>query len=114
MEPEFTASERDSWYARKEMQDATCPRCGNLRAICSDPDGIHGGGYYPQVHTCYVSAARDMVSRRWHQRHEKAKPDDAGYLPTDGRTVWASLEDFDPDDTQLAFLGESVADPDGD
>lgn len=111
VEPEFDANERDGWYARKELLEATCPKCGNLRAICSNPDGLDGGGYYPQVHVCYVSAARDMVSRRWHERHQKSRPDDHGYLPTDGRTVWAALADLEPDSTELDFLAEEQAEP---
>lgn len=106
-EPEFDAEERDSWYALAEYEDATCPQCGNLRSVCSNPDGESGQGFYPQRSTCYVTVARDAADRRWRERHKDAEPDEAGVLPTDGTYVWASPLDLSPDDD---FLGPLKAD----
>lgn len=102
LEPEFDANERDSWHALEELKAATCPQCGNLRAICSDPDGVHGEGFYPQRDVCWVTAAQDVATRRFRKLHEKAKPDAGGFLPTDGSLVWASPENLTPDDDFLA------------
>lgn len=101
-EVEFDANERDSWRALAEYRSSICPQCKNLRAICSDPEGVAGEGYYPQLDVCWVTASRDVASRRWHKKHEKASPDSAGYLPTDGAALWSSPLDLSPDDD---FLG---------
>lgn len=96
-EPEFDANERDDWYAMAEYQNALCPSCGRLRSLCENPDV----DWYPQMHVCWASAAQSVASRRWHKKHEDAKPDAAGYLPTDGGFVWVSTEDLTPDDDFL-------------
>lgn len=77
-----------------EYEQAVCPQCGNLRAVCEDPNT----GWYPQRSVCYSSAAAEVANRKWHKKNENAKPDPAGYLPTDGTVVWASAEDLTPDD----------------
>lgn len=87
-------NERDSWYAKWEFDQAVCPNCGNLRSVCSDPDT----DFYPQRTICWATAAQQVVLRRWHKKHEKAQPDEAGYLPTDGTTIWVSPDDLTPDD----------------
>jgi hypothetical protein len=69
--------------------------------VCSNPEGAHGEGFYPQLSTCWVDATRENVTRQWRKKHEKARPDAAGYLPTDGRTPWVSTEDLTPDDDFL-------------
>lgn len=92
-------NERDNWDALHEYEDALCPQCNQLRSICEDPNT----DFYPQLHTCWASAAVTVSTRRFHKRHDKAKPDKAGYLPTDGRLVWISTEDLTPDDN---FLGD--------
>lgn len=74
-----------------------CPNCGNLRSVCSDPDT----DWYPQRLWCGATATRDMVTRRWHDKHREAKPDSLGFLPTDGAMFWASTEDLTPDDEFL-------------
>lgn len=103
VEPEFDVNERDNWYALTEFESETCPHCGNLRAICSDPEGLHGEGFYPQRDICYVTAAREIATRRFNEKHKKAEPSQAnGYtLPTDGTTIWAATSDLTPDDDFL-------------
>lgn len=104
LEPEFDANELDDQYALEEYQESLCPQCGQLRSICSDPSVSH----YPQLHVCWATAAQMVASRRFHNLHEKAKPDSAGYLPTDGALVWVSDEDLTPDDD---FLRQGLGSP---
>ena len=73
--------------------EAVCPRCGNLRAECSDPERA----WYPQRDTCYATGARELVERRLQKRYEKKPPGPAPH-PLDGMTVWTSLHDLTPDD----------------
>ena len=108
-EVEYDANERDSWYAQQEYDEAICPMCGNLRAICSNPEGLHGEGFYPQRYECLVKAAEDRSSRIFKKLHEKDVPDADGFLPTDGIRIHVSLDDLTPDDD---FLNErSLSDP---
>ena len=62
------------------------------------------------MHVCWATAAQSVATRIWHKRHENAKPDDAGFLPTDGALVWISTDDLSPDDD---FLGDDVLTEDG-
>ena len=80
-----------------EYEQEICPQCGNLRVICSDPEGLYGEGFYPQLAKCWVSASRQMVVRRFDEKHKDARPDEVGYLPRDGALVWASTENLTPD-----------------
>lgn len=43
-----------------------------------------------------------VATRRFQKKHEEAKPDGAGYLPTDGSLVWVSGQDLTPDDMFLS------------
>lgn len=79
-----------------EYEAETCPKCGNLRVICSDPTRP----WYPQRHICYATADVAANNRRWEAKHENAKPVD-WRLPTDGTTVWVSPENLTPDDDFL-------------
>lgn len=90
-EPEFDASERDSWEALAEWRAARCPQCGNLKAICSDPGGLEGKGFHITQHVCYVAAARDSTMRRIGKHYEKSKPDLQGFLMTDGVSIGVAL-----------------------
>lgn len=96
-ESEFDVNERDSWYAKWEYEAAICPQCGRLRSVCEDP----ATPWYPQRSTCWASAAQEVVLRKLHDKHEKSTPDGAGYLPTDGVSVWVSDQDLTPDDNFL-------------
>lgn len=98
IEPEFDANERDNWYALAEWEDALCVQCGQLRSICEDPEQA----WYPQNNVCWSTAARMVATRRFQNKHEKAKPDGAGYLPTDGSVIWVSSQDLTPDDMFLS------------
>lgn len=106
-EPEFDVDERDSWQALREYDDVVCRHCGNLKSICSNPDGLLGQGFYPARDICWVTAARQAASRRFDRMHEKAEPDLLGYLPTDGVFIRAALVDEDPDDD---FLNDATSD----
>lgn len=72
-------------------------QCGQLRSICENPDIA----WFPQRHICWSTAARTVATRRFHTKHEKAKPDEAGYLATDGVLVWVADGDLSPDDEFL-------------
>jgi hypothetical protein len=100
-EVEFDTAERDSWYALREIRDATCPYCGNLKVVCSQPDGLDGRGYYPQRTICYISAAKEAADRRWRELHKDVSPDPNGTHPMDGVYVWASPLNLTPDDDFL-------------
>lgn len=100
-EPEFDANERESWHELWVYEKSLCPHCGNLRAVCSDPGGEDGRGFYPQRTICYASRAQTAAQRAFAARHDKAAEPSkvTGWLtPSDGWTVWASTEDLTPDD----------------
>lgn len=92
-EPEFDANERESWYSLVDYEVEVCPKCGNLRAICSDPDRV----WYPQRHTCYAAADLEANYRRWEARHKDAVPIN-WRLPSDGTTLWVSVDNLTPED----------------
>jgi hypothetical protein len=75
-----------------------CDQCGQLRSVCSDPETA----WYPQRSICWATATRQNIGRKWHTKHEKAKPDALGYLPDDGVTLWVATSDLSPEDD---FLG---------
>lgn len=85
--------DRDTLLAE---HDLVCGSCGNLRAICSDPNVL----WYPQRDVCHASAARELTLRRLQKKHEKN--DRAKALkhphPLDGMSVWVSQYDLSPDD----------------
>lgn len=105
VEPEYDTIERDGWYELRDYEEALCPQCGRLMSECGDPDT----DWYPQRHICWATAARQVATRRWSALIEQAKPDEAGFLPTDGVQVWVSPDDLTPDDD---FLEDGL--PDGD
>lgn len=90
---EFDPIEQDSWAAWDEYQAALCPQCHRLRSICENPDQ----DFFAQKHQCWQSAATAVANRRWNKMNEKAEPDRAGYLATDGVIVWANAEGPDDD-----------------
>lgn len=90
------------------MEAATCPQCGNLKVVCSNPDGVYGEGFYPQLDRCYVRAAAQMNQRRFDKLHEHDRPDANGYLAVDGARLWISPENLTPDDD---FLLDSLSVP---
>jgi hypothetical protein len=94
VEPEFDVNERDSWVALWEWDQAVCHECGQLRSVCSDPATV----WYPQRNVCYATATRQNIDRKWVNKHRDRKPDMAGYLPTDGVTLWVATEDISPED----------------
>ncbi|MFT3871064.1 MAG: hypothetical protein QM714_00225 [Nocardioides sp.] len=75
-----------------EYERQICPRCGNLRSVCSNPDVP----WYPQRSMCYATGARELTLRRLHKKHKDPGTD--AMAPTDGMTVWMSRDDLSPDD----------------
>lgn len=84
-------------FALAEAEDMLCPDCGQPREVCADPDRP----WYPQRHVCFATKDREAWNRRWRKKHEKAKPDGAGRLPTDGEWLWVSQHDLSPEDDFL-------------
>lgn len=78
-----------------------CRECGNLRAICSDPNVT----WYPQRSTCYAVATVESVRRRTVQKYGHPKHDDGGLHITDGLTWWTSQHDLTPEDD---FFGDEA------
>jgi hypothetical protein len=93
-EPEFDTIERQGWEQLDEYRGALCRSCGNLKSVCSDPTTP----WYPQRTVCWSKATTENISRRWTKKHEKAKPDALGFLPTDGTSLWVSTHDLTSDD----------------
>lgn len=91
VEPEFDASERESWEALAEYRSAICPRCGNFTAVCSQPGGATGDGYAIRQTVCYATAVLDSTQRRVRKKFENESPDLQGMLTTDGVSVGVSL-----------------------
>lgn len=73
-----------------------CPKCGNPREICSDPNRP----WYPQRSTCYAKAAEEVAERVWRGKQE-GKSVALDMKPTDGTHVWVSEFDLTPDDDFL-------------
>lgn len=70
-----------------------CPSCGNLRAVCSDPNVA----LYPQRRMCYPTAVRELTLRRLRAKHD-GEPGLEELHPLDGMGVWVSASDLSPDD----------------
>ena len=73
-----------------------CPRCGNLRSVCSDPERP----VYPQRTMCYLTAVRDLTMRRVAARYAQ-EPGTRELHPTDGMSLWASPDDLTPESNWL-------------
>lgn len=74
--------------------ELVCPRCGNLREVCSDPEV----GYYPQRDVCYSTAAHELTMRRLKSKHKDNEPGPDEFHPLDGVRVWMSAHNLTPDD----------------
>jgi hypothetical protein len=68
---------------------------------------VFGEGFYPTRRVCWVRATEQVATRAFDAQHRNAKPDGAGYLPTDGVVIRASLENDDAED----FLAGASSDP---
>lgn len=78
-----------------EAEALICPKCGNPREVCSNPDGQ----WYPQRSTCYATAMLNVAEWRWSEKHKGAeRTKEKAFLPTDGVTVWVSDMDLTPKD----------------
>lgn len=98
-EPEYDVHERDGWYEKSDYEQAICPRCGNLRSICSNPDIPH----YPQLSVCFAWQAMATAYRMFNLKHDPKNPgkdprEEIETDPRDGAWIWMSTEDLTPDD----------------
>ena len=93
-EVEWDDDTRQAAYAFHQDKAERCPECGGIREECSDPETT----YYPQLHRCYSTAARQRSVRMWEAKNQKTKPDRNGYKPDDGTSVWVSTMDLTPGD----------------
>lgn len=75
--------DRDTLLAYDEL---VCPRCGNLRAECENPDL----DWHPRTSVCWAMATEEWAGRRLQARHEGEKVSDDALHPLDGRWVWVS------------------------
>lgn len=98
IEPEFDTNERESWEALAELRKATCPHCGLLKVICSDPGGLEGHGYHISQAVCWPTAILEATQRRVARRYKDEQPDLNGMLTTDGVFVDIGLTDDGSED----------------
>ena len=77
--------------------DLVCSSCGNLRSLCSRDDVE----WFPQRLVCNATAARQLVERQFHAKHEGEKPTPEDYHYTDGVSLWVSEMDLSPEDDFL-------------
>jgi hypothetical protein len=67
--------------------DATvCPRCGNLRSVCSDP----AIDWHPRESTCYATATIEWGLRRLEEKRKDEPLAGAALHSMDGASVWVS------------------------
>ena len=64
----------------------TCPKCGNLRSECSDPDR----DWHPRLSECYAKAATEWGWRKIAERYPAETQSADGAHPLDGVSVWVS------------------------
>lgn len=96
-EPRFDDDERELWVALHEHEQSLCPRCGRPTTVCSDPLQP----WWPQRTTCWATAAKEVAQRQFHANHEEHGPNDRGYLPQDGVSIWVASADLTPSDDPL-------------
>lgn len=92
--PQWRALPEEDREEMLEEYAAYCPKCGNLRSVCSDPTRA----WYPQRSMCYPSASLELVQRKLQERHKKSEPGTTTLHPLDGMSVWVSEFDLTPDD----------------
>jgi hypothetical protein len=92
-EGDWDDDSREAAYSLYDDEQERCPDCGQTRTECARADV----DYFPQKTVCWATAARRVAMRKWDAMNEGKKPDAAGYLPTDGATVWVSRHDLEPD-----------------
>lgn len=77
------SDDRDLLLAHHEL---VCPRCGNLRSVCSDPSV----DWHPHSVVCWPSATAEWGLRRLQRIHKSVKADGDGLHPLDGVRVVAA------------------------
>ena len=73
-----------------------CPRCGNLRSVCSDPNI----DWHPHTVTCWPSATTEWALRQLQKKYEGAEPHGDQMHPLDGMSIFAAQ--VAPEDDPLA------------
>lgn len=93
-----------------EADALICSKCGNPRALCSDPNAV----WYPQRTVCYAAMSGDAADRQYDDKHSKRPFHDGNFSRWSdnatgrspfhyraGVTVWSSQYDLTPDDDFL-------------
>lgn len=97
-------TERERAIAAWEYDQELCPRCGNLREVCSNPEQ----DWHPQRLVCYASAMQAVAQRRYAAKLDgkpKAEIDAIRMNEADATTIWVASVDLNPDDDFLAIQG---------
>lgn len=89
---------REAAYTLYDDKADLCAQCGRPISECQSPDP----DWFPQLTHCWRTAAATVANRLWVEKHEKTKPDVAGYLPTDGARVWVAPIDLSPGEDFLS------------
>lgn len=84
----------DSWRALSDedrdlllaFEALVCPRCGNLKSVCSDPSIDH----HPHVTTCWATATVEWGWRRLRKKYPSEDEVTDSLHPLDGVRVYAA------------------------
>jgi hypothetical protein len=96
-EPLWTDADRDVVYAGYQDESEKCPQHGGPLSECEEPPDL-----WPVRRVCWITAAQTVAERQRSKETEDVKPDDAGYLPTDGEQIILSLVDPNPDEEAVS------------
>jgi hypothetical protein len=96
-EPLWTDGDREAAYALYDDEADRCPQHGGPLSEC---EGDEPPDLWPVTRICWIAAIQAAAERRRTKETENAKPDDAGFLPTDGELIYLSRTDPDPDDPE--------------
>lgn len=80
-----------------EYERQVCPRCGNLKSVCSDRERTWHAG----AAVCWPSATREWAWRRIQKQYEGVEGTDEELGPLDGLLVYAS--EFEPPEAENPF-----------
>lgn len=89
-EPLWTEADRELVYAGYQDESERCSQHGGPLSECEEPPDL-----WPVRRVCWIAAAQTVAERERSKETEKAKPDEAGYLPTDGESIYLSRTDPD-------------------
>lgn len=92
-DPSWTEGDREGAYALYDDEGDRCPQHGGPLSECEEPPDL-----WPVRRVCWIAAAQSVAERERTEETKNAKPDEAGYLPTDGEQIYLSRTDPEPDD----------------